>query len=270
MLQDRGNKKPETERNVMSKLNGRTALITGGSNGIGRATVELFAQNGAKVAFLDCDVEGGRNLEEKMTAAGFDVAFFEADVSKEDEVAMSTDRVLDKYQRIDILFNHAGRIIAKPLLEISVTEWDDLMAHNARSVFLMTKSVLPHMLERGAGVILNTSSTSATAVSPLETVYCASKAAMHLFCRAVAVEFRDSGIRCNLISPSFVRTQHADAEIKQLRQYGVFASQDAVQNMQGRICEPEEVATVALFLASDDASFVNGAEILVDNTFTAV
>ncbi|QLC24922.1 SDR family oxidoreductase [Parasphingopyxis algicola] len=252
----------------MTDLTGRVALITGGANGIGRSSVDLFARNGANIAFLDCDAERGRELEESLRGEGFDVTFVEADVSQDGQVSDAVDSVLDKYERIDILFNHAGRIIAKPLLEISISEWDELMNHNAKSVFLMTQAVLPHMLERGSGIILNTSSTSATSASPLETIYCASKAAMHQFCRAIAVEFRDSGIRCNLICPSFVRTKHADEEIKQLRHYGVFASENDIQNMQGRICEPDEVAAVALFLASDDASFVNGAEIYVDNTFT--
>lgn len=252
----------------MSKLTGRVAAITGGANGIGRSTAELFAREGAKVAILDCDGDAGRSLEKDLLRQNHDASFFEIDVSREDEVKAVVDAVLDRYKRIDILFNHAGRIITKPVLEISTAEWDELMNHNAKSVFLMTRAVLPHMLERGSGVILNTSSTSATAASPLQTIYCASKAAMHQFCRAIAVEFRDSGIRCNLICPSFVRTKHAEDEIKQLQHYGIFASDNDVQKMQGRICEPDEVAAVALFLASDDASFVNGAEIYVDNTFT--
>lgn len=252
----------------MEKLAGRVAFITGGANGIGRSSVELFARNGAKVAFADCDEEGGSELAKSLCKVGLDVTFVSADVSQLDQVENAVSTVLTTYGRIDILFNHAGRIIAKPFLELRLADWDEMINQNARSVFIVTQAVLPHMLERGAGVILATSSTSATSASPLETIYCASKAAMHQFCRAIAVEFRDSGVRCNLICPSFVRTRHADEELSQLRRYGIFASDNDLRAMQGRICEPDEVAAVALFLASDDASFVNGAEIYVDNTFT--
>jgi NAD(P)-dependent dehydrogenase (short-subunit alcohol dehydrogenase family) len=104
----------------------------------------------------------------------------------------------------------------------------------------------------------------------METVYIASKAAMHQLARAIAVEYRDSGVRCNNICPNFIRTKHGLEEMAQLRAFGVLASEDDVNTLQGRKCEPEEVAAVALFLASDESSFVNGAEIFVDNTFTAV
>lgn len=252
------------------RLKGRTAVITGGANGIGRASVELFARQGAKVVFVDNDEVAGRNLETQIKASGLSCRFIAADVSQESEVKRATLAAVGFLGHIDILFNQAGIIIAKPFLDMTISDWDKMMDHNARSVFLMCRSVLPGMLKRGSGVIINTSSTSARAVSPMETIYCASKAAMHQLCRAIAVEYRDSGIRCNLICPSFVRTKHATEELAQLRKYGVSATDDDVKAMQGRVCEPEEVASVALFLASDDASFMNGAEVFVDNTMTAV
>lgn len=252
------------------KLDGRVALITGGANGIGRASVELFASEGAKVAFIDFDLEAGSRLQREMLAKGRDVFFLEGNVSVEKDVERCVDQVKVHFGPIDILFNHAGIIMAKPFLEFSAEDWEQMMNYNARSVFLMTRAVLPGMLAKGRGVIVNTSSSSVKAACAMEAVYCGSKAAMHQFCRAIAVEFRDAGIRCNLICPSFVRTKHGHDEISQLKRYGVFASEDSVNYMQGRICEPEEVASVALFLASDESSFINGAEIFVDNTFTAV
>ncbi len=134
----------------------------------------------------------------------------------------------------------------------------------------MTQAVLPGMLERGRGVIVATSSASARVATKFEAAYSASKAAMHQFCRAIAVEYRDSGIRCNVVCPSFVRTDHGMQELAQLRTHGIYASSEDVNLMQGRMCEPEEVAAVALFLASEESSFINGAEIFVDNTFTAI
>lgn len=251
-------------------LAGRTAFITGGANGVGAATVELFVREGARVVFVDKDQASGERLAADLTERGHDVAFISADVSRPTDVERAVGAAFDRLGAIDILFNHAGIILVKPFLDFSIAEWDELMDNNAKSAFLVTRLVLPRMLQKGRGSIIFTASSAVRAATHLESVYIASKAAMNQLARAIAVEYRDRGIRCNTICPSFVRTRHGEDEIAQLRAYGVFASERDVNIMQGRICEPEEVASVALFLASDAASFVNGAEIFVDNTFTAV
>jgi NAD(P)-dependent dehydrogenase (short-subunit alcohol dehydrogenase family) len=248
-------------------LSGQSALITGGANGVGAATVRMFLEAGARVVFADRDIEAGEKLAAEI---GPDAHFIACDVSRADQVGRMVEAAHAHLGRIDILFNHAGIMIVKPFLDISIEEWDELMDNNAKSTFLVTRLVLPFMLAQGRGVIINTSSTGVKAATHLESVYCASKAAMNQLARSIAVEFRDRGIRSNTICPSFVRTRHGEDEIRQLRHYGVFASEADVNAMQGRICEPEEVASVALFLASDASSFINGAEIMVDNTFTAV
>jgi NAD(P)-dependent dehydrogenase (short-subunit alcohol dehydrogenase family) len=120
------------------------------------------------------------------------------------------------------------------------------------------------------GVVVCTSSISAIAATPREVVYNASKGACHMFARSIAVEFRDQNIRCNAVCPGFVRTPHGLREVAELNKLGVDMSDEALAVQQGRICEPEEVARAALFLASDEASFVNGAHLFVDNCFTAV
>lgn len=252
------------------RLEGAVSLISGGANGIGRKTVELFCQHGSRVYFLDTDVQNGEALAARMLEIGSFAAFLACDVTSDVQTKASTTEVIDREGKIDILFNHAGVIRAKPFLEYTLEDWDWMMSNNARSVFIVTQAVLPYMVERGRGVIISTSSTSVRAVTKYETVYAASKSAMHHLCRAIAAEYRDAGIRCNLICPSFVRTNHATEELEQLRLHGVFASEDDINLMQGRICEPEEIASVALFLASDESSFVNGCELFVDNTFTAV
>jgi NAD(P)-dependent dehydrogenase (short-subunit alcohol dehydrogenase family) len=252
-------------------LKGRVALITGGAKGIGSASVSLFCEEGAKVVFIDRDGAAGSELQTKLRSErGFDVHFIKADLSQADEVARAIKTAFEIAPKFDILFNHAGTIIVKPFLETTIEEWHSMFADNATSVFLVTRLVLPHMLQQGHGVIVNTSTVGARVSTPLESVYGASKAAMHQLVRTIAVEYRDRGIRCNCICPSFVRTQHGVHEIQQLRDYGIFASEGDIKLMQGRICEPEEVAQLALFLASDASSFLNGAEIFVDNTFTAV
>ncbi len=134
----------------------------------------------------------------------------------------------------------------------------------------MTKAVLPSMLANGGGSIVCTSSISAVAATPMEVLYDATKGACHQFARAIAVEFRDQGIRCNAVCPGFIRTPHGMREVELLTQYGVDVSEVAIKAQQGRMCEPEDVAKAVLFLASDDSSFVNGTHLFVDNAFTAV
>lgn len=255
---------------TMKRLLRKNILITGGAKGAGAASATLFAEEGARVMIADRDVVAAEHLVTSLRARDLDVHFVAADVSKPDEAERAYLAAKEAFGKVDVLFNHAGIIIVKPFLECTLEEWDELMDNNAKSAFLMSRLVLPEMLERGKGVLIFTSTTGVRAATHLEALYCASKSAMHQLARALAVEYRDQGIRSNLICPSFVRTQHGEHEIEQLRSYGVFASENDVNAMQGRICEPEEVAEVALFLASDASSFVNGAEIFVDNTFTAV
>jgi NAD(P)-dependent dehydrogenase (short-subunit alcohol dehydrogenase family) len=254
----------------MGRLDQKAVLVTGGANGAGAASVLRFCQEGARVVFLDRDRQAGEALAESLARLGHRARFIATDVSNPDQAAAAVAEAMADLGHIDVLFNHAGIIIVKPFLDFSLSEWDELMDNNAKSAFLMCRLVLPGMLERGKGVLVFTSSTGVKAATHLESLYCASKSAMHALARSIAVEYRDQGIRSNAICPSFIRTRHGAHEIEQLRAYGVFASENDVNIMQGRICEPEEIANVALFLASDESSFVNGAEIFVDNTFTAV
>lgn len=258
------------EIKTMARLSGKRVLVTGGANGAGAASVRLFAEQGATVFCVDRDAPTGAALAEALAATGLPVSFWHADVSRPDQAEAAVAAALAAMGGIDVLFNHAGIIIVKPFLEFTVAEWDELMDNNAKSAFLMSRLVLPGMLERGCGTLVFTSTTGVRAATHLESLYCASKSAMHALARSIAVEYRDQGIRANSLCPSFIRTNHGMHEIEQLRAYGIFASERDVNVMQGRICEPEEIAQVALFLASDESSFVNGAELFVDNTFTAV
>jgi NAD(P)-dependent dehydrogenase (short-subunit alcohol dehydrogenase family) len=254
----------------MGRLQNTAVLITGGANGAGAASVRRFCDEGARLAFVDRDEAAGRALERDLARAGHTARFIPADVARPDQAAAAVAEAIAHLGRIDVLFNHAGIIIVKPFLDFTLGEWDELMDNNAKSAFLMCRLVLPGMLERGKGVLVFTSTTGVKAATHLESLYCASKSAMHALARSIAVEYRDQGIRANALCPSFIRTRHGAHEIEQLRAYGVFASENDVNLMQGRICEPEEIANAALFLASEESSFVNGAELFVDNTFTAV
>jgi NAD(P)-dependent dehydrogenase (short-subunit alcohol dehydrogenase family) len=252
------------------RLAGRIAIISGGASGCGEAASRLFAAEGATVAIIDRQGDLAASVAASIVADGGVAVSAAADVSVSAQVTAAVNSVTAAVGPADVLFNHAGTLIVRPFLETTEEEWDRLMAINVRSMFLMTKAVLPGMLAKGKGSIVCTSSISAVAATPMEVLYGATKGACHMFARAIAVEFRDRGIRCNAVCPGFIRTPHGMREVEELTAYGVDVSDAAIAAAQGRMCEPEEVARAALFLASDDASFVNGAQLFVDNTFTSV
>ncbi len=255
---------------MTGRLAGKIALISGGATGMGGASSRLFAAEGAKVGVVDRNVAAGRAVVAEIEAAGGTAVFAAADVASETEVNAAVASITAAIGAPNVLFNHAGTIIIKPFLETTLKEWDWLMGINVTSMFLMTKAVLPGMLKQGGGAIVCTSSISAVAATPREVVYNASKGACHMFAQSIAVEFRDQNIRCNTVCPGFVKTPHGLREVKELSDLGVDMSDAAIAVQQGRLCEPEEVARAALFLASDEASFINGTHLFVDNCFTAV
>jgi NAD(P)-dependent dehydrogenase (short-subunit alcohol dehydrogenase family) len=252
------------------RLAGKVALITGGATGMGGAASRLFAAEGASVGILDYNLEAAEETVHAIRATGGTATAVKADVSKADEVNHAVQAISTAFGAITVLFNHAGTIVIKPFLETTEDEWDRLHDINVKGMFLTTKAVLPQMIAAGGGSIVCTSSISAVAATPMEVLYDTTKGACHMFARAIAVEFRDRNIRCNAVCPGFVRTPHGNREVADLMRYGVDVSDAAIAAQQGRICEPEEVARAALFLASDDASFVNGAHLFVDNAFTAM
>jgi NAD(P)-dependent dehydrogenase (short-subunit alcohol dehydrogenase family) len=255
---------------MKQRFKNKVVLVTGGAGGAGAAAAHMFAQEGGRVGIIDRSKENGERVVAEIIAAGGEAFFAQADVSRSVEVIPAVQAVTDSLGSPTVLFNHAGTIIVKPFLETTEEEWDWLMAVNVKSMFLVTKAVLPGMIAAGGGSIVCTSSISAVAATPMEVVYNTSKGACHMFARAIAVDFRDRNIRCNAVCPGFIRTPHGMNEIAKLTALGVDASDNAIAAQQGRMCEPEEVARAVLFLASDDASFINGTYLFVDNGFTAV
>ena len=255
---------------MSGRLAGKVALVSGGATGCGAAAAELFAAEGARVGVVDRNRADGEALVAALRGHGHDAVFAPADVSVADEVARAVETVTGALGAVTALFNHAGTLIVKPFLETTEEEWDWLMAVNVKSMFLMTKAVLPGMIAAGGGAIVCTSSISATLATPGEVLYDATKGACHMFARAIAVEYRDRNIRCNAVCPGFIRTPHGMREVEALAALGVDVSDAALAAQQGRMCEPAEVARAALFLLSDDASFVSGTHLYVDNGFSAV
>ena len=253
-----------------NRLNGKIALISGGATGMGGAASTLFAAEGARVAIVDRNLAEAQARVAEITAAGGHAIAIAADVSDARQVQAAVDQAMAILGPITVLFNHAGSIIIKPFLDTTEQDWDRLHAVNVKSMFLMTRAVLPGMIAAGGGSIVCTSSISAVAATPMEVLYGTTKGACHMFARAIAVEFRDRNIRCNAVCPGFVKTPHGLREVAELQALGVDTSDAAIIALQGRIAEPMEVAQAALFLASDEASFISGTHLFVDNGFTAV
>jgi NAD(P)-dependent dehydrogenase (short-subunit alcohol dehydrogenase family) len=255
---------------MTNRLAGKIALISGGATGMGGAASKLFAAEGAKVAIVDRNLEAAQATVMEIAKAGGAAIAFQADVSVAEHVNAAVAKAQDALGPITVLFNHAGTIVIKPFLETTEEEWDWLHAVNVKSMYMMTKAVLPQMIAAGGGSIVCTSSISAVAATPMEVLYCTTKGATHQFSRAIAVEFRDRNIRCNAVCPGFIKTPHGLREVKELQALGVDVSDAAIAAAQGRIGEAEDVARAALYLASDESQFVTGTHLFVDNGFTAI
>lgn len=255
---------------MSGRLAGKVALVSGGASGCGAAAARIFAEEGADVMVVDRQDDLGQEVVAEIREAGGTAHFEHADVAVPDDVRRAVAAGTEALGAPTLLFNHAGTLIVKPFLETTMEDYDFLMDVNVRSMWVMTQAVLPGMLAAGRGAIVCTSSISAVAATPGEVLYDLTKGAVHQFARAVAVEFRDQGIRCNAVCPGFIRTPHGMREVDALTALGVDVSDEAIAAQQGRMCEPEEVARAALYLLSDEASFVNGAQLFVDNGFTSM
>jgi len=251
------------------RLAGKCAVITGGAAGMGRATALAFANEGATVAILDIQKEAGEEVVGLIRQGGGTAEFIEVDVSDAGQVDAAFDRVAATVGPYNVLFNHAGTITVKPLHESTEADFDRLMDINVKSAFLVCRRAVREMSERGGGSIVITASIASELGYSFESIYCMTKGAVLQLARSISVEYRDQGIRCNAVCPGFVKTAHGLREIDELDTAGQAWEEGALAEAQGRICEPEEVAAAVVFLASDEASFISGNALYVDNGWYA-
>ena len=253
----------------LGRLAGKIAVITGGAAGMGRATSLMFAREGAAVAIMDIQKEAGEEVVQLIREGGGSAEFIETDVSDAWQVDAAFDRVIEVYGSYNVLFNHAGTITVKPLHESTEEDYDRLMDINVRSAFLVCRRAVKEMSDNGGGSIVITASIASELGYPLESLYCMTKGAVLQLARSISAEYRDQGIRCNAVCPGFVKTAHGLREISELDEAGQEWEEGALADAQGRICEPEEVSSAVVFLASDEASFITGNALYVDNGWYA-
>lgn len=245
-------------------LKDKIALITGGSSGIGRATALLFAREGAAVSVADIDETGGQAVVRAIAEKGGRSLFVNCDVTDADDCRSVVRRTVEEFGGIDILFNNAGIIRRSTVLEITEAEWDRVMAVNIKSVFLMSKHVIPVMMQAGGGVIINTASGWGMVGGRKAVSYCASKGAVVNMTRAMALDHGDQSIRVNCICPGDTDTGMLREEARQLGTPAEQFMTEATQRPLHRLGKPKDIAQAALYLASDAASFVSGTALVVD------
>jgi len=245
-------------------LNGKVALITGGASGIGRATALLFARQGAAVTVVDVNEPDGQAVVQTIIDEGGQAIFVRGDVSRPENCQLAVRQTFEQLGKLDILFNNAGIIRRASVIETSEEEWDRVMATNVKSVFLLSKYTIPIMAEAGGGVIINTASGWGLVGGRNAASYCASKGAVVLLTKAMALDHGAQNIRVNCICPGDTDTPMLRNEAQQLgKPKEQFLAESARRPLQ-RIGSPEEIAQAALFLASDASSFVTGIALVVD------
>lgn len=246
------------------RLEGKVALITGGNSGIGSATAARFAIEGAKVVITGRNVERGEQIASEIVANGGEALFIESDVRSAADCRQAVDQTLERFGQIDVLFNNAGVFHPKTIPDCTEEEWDETIDSSLKGAFLMSKYVLPSMIERRSGSIIHTSSGWGILGGDKAAAYCAAKGGLVIMAKAMAIDHGPDGIRVNCVCPGDVLTPMLpDDAAKRGMAWDDYAA-GAEKRPLGRIGTVEDIANAVLYLASDESSFVTGEALVVD------
>jgi NAD(P)-dependent dehydrogenase (short-subunit alcohol dehydrogenase family) len=246
------------------RLEGKVALITGGTSGIGSATAIRFASEGAAVAITGRNSERGEQVVSEIVANDGEALFIRSDVRSSEDCRLAVEQTLERFGKIDVLFNNAGVFHPRSIPDCTEEEWDETIDSSLKGAFLMSKYTLPSMIERGSGSIIHTSSGWGILGGEKAAAYCAAKGGLIVMAKAMAIDHGPDGIRVNCICPGDVMTPMlADDAAKRGMSWDDYAV-GAADRPLGRIGAAEDIANAALYLASDEASFVTGEALVVD------
>ena len=256
----------------MGRLKGKAAFITGGASGFGRAAALRFAREGAKVGLLDVAEEGGRATAHAVEEAGGEALFVPADVRDEPRVRAAVDAAAERFGRLDILFNNAGKPSPHrqtPIEDVPQEDWDHILDTNLKGMFLTAKAVVPHM-RGGGGAIVNTASFAGL-VAIGAVSYAASKGGLVAFTRTLASQLAPAGIRVNAVAPGYTNVFTAQGEVARSAEDDRrrLTANMAAGIPLGRVGTAADIVNAVLYLASDEASFVTGHVLVVDGGYTA-
>ena len=247
------------------RLEGKVAIITGGARGQGAAEARLFAREAAKVVIGDVLDEQGAKVAEEIVESGGDALYVHLDVSKEEDWRLAIETTVSKFGKLNVLVNNAA-ILRPGLVEETTSEhWDAVLDVNAKGVFLGTKLAIPEMRKAGGGSIVNICSSAALVGDPRSAAYNASKGAARLFTKGTALQYGKDRIRANAIHPGPVDT----AMLREVRPNPADRAAGIARTVLGRMATPEDIAYGALYLASDESSFVTGCDLAIDGGLTA-
>lgn len=245
------------------RLQGKSAIITGAGSGIGEASAKLFAAQGARVVVIDWDVEAGERVARQIGDSAF---FLRGDVTSSADMEAMTNTTVERFGRIDILFNNAGVSCVGTLHETSEKDWDQVMTVNAKGIYLASRSVVPVMIQQKSGCIINMASGAAVLGLAQRAAYSASKGAVDALTRAMQVDYCRFGIRVNSLIPGTIYTPFVEGYLHRHYSDNIEKATANLKKRQlsGTLGTPEDVAYAALYLASDEAKFVYGSGLVVD------
>ena len=252
----------ETAKHLLS-LEGKVAMVTGAASGIGRGIALRLAELGAAIVILDIDAAGAKSTEERIAQQG-KARFEKCDVRSSRDCQQAVAAAIDAFGKIDILCNNAGVILRKDVTNLTEDEWDLALDVTLKSIFLLSREVIPHMIKAGSGVIINTGSGWSLKGGPQAASYCAAKAGVLNLTRAMAIDYGKHNIRVNCICPGDIDTPMLQSECEQLGEETVTFLREAANRPIARVGTPEDVANAVLFLTSGMATWITGTHLVDD------